>query len=323
MKNKGFTLVELLAVIAILAILVIVAMPNVLGMFNEAKVNVFVTDVQRYMDAATTSFTKDALNNAGKTIYYSSVDNDDLNTKKLSMSGSDKEYFIEIDRNGNFKRVVVYDDNYCYDIYSDGTTIKRTGSKSKLISDKISKTTVNRSDIWESGSDTVAVSGNGSNSSLKGCDAKITFGGDEVLQTLPEVEIDGVKYKYVPGMTWSEWLASEYNTSSEFKEYLSEIRKSECNSGICDVVNLRYNTHIYSNISWYAYIVFSDHEIILNEKYFFVDLGVFPIATSGLSIGQKYYDFNDNGGNVIHNQVLKTNNIDGFGASEGLGGGEW
>ena len=36
MKNKGFTLVELLAVIAILAILVIVAMPNVLGIFlNE------------------------------------------------------------------------------------------------------------------------------------------------------------------------------------------------------------------------------------------------------------------------------------------------
>ena len=35
MKKKGFTLVELLAVIAILAILVIVAMPNVLGMFKQ------------------------------------------------------------------------------------------------------------------------------------------------------------------------------------------------------------------------------------------------------------------------------------------------
>lgn len=34
MNKKGFTLVELLAVIAILAILVIVAMPNVLGMFK-------------------------------------------------------------------------------------------------------------------------------------------------------------------------------------------------------------------------------------------------------------------------------------------------
>ena len=34
MNKKGFTLVELLAVIAILAILVIVAMPNVLGRFK-------------------------------------------------------------------------------------------------------------------------------------------------------------------------------------------------------------------------------------------------------------------------------------------------
>lgn len=37
MKRQGFTLVELLAVIAILAILVLVAVPNVLGMFNQAK----------------------------------------------------------------------------------------------------------------------------------------------------------------------------------------------------------------------------------------------------------------------------------------------
>ena len=37
MKHKGFTLVELLAVIAILALLVIIALPNVLKMFNQAK----------------------------------------------------------------------------------------------------------------------------------------------------------------------------------------------------------------------------------------------------------------------------------------------
>ena len=34
MKRKGFTLVELLAVIAILALLVIIALPNVLKIFN-------------------------------------------------------------------------------------------------------------------------------------------------------------------------------------------------------------------------------------------------------------------------------------------------
>ena len=37
MKKRGFTLVELLAVIAILAILVLISLPNVVGMFNNAK----------------------------------------------------------------------------------------------------------------------------------------------------------------------------------------------------------------------------------------------------------------------------------------------
>ena len=108
----------MLAVIAILAILVIVAMPNVLGMFNQAKVSSFVTEVQKIMDTATTTFTKDALLNSGKTVYYSSESNVTLKNKPLDMSGNKKNYFIEMDRNGNFKRVLVYDNNYCYDIYT-------------------------------------------------------------------------------------------------------------------------------------------------------------------------------------------------------------
>ena len=118
MKNKGFTLVELLAVIAILAILVIVAMPNVLEMFNQAKVNTFVTEVQKIMDTSTSQFTQDAIKNSGQTVYYSSVDNPELKTSQLNISGAEKDYFIEMDRNGNFKRIIIYDDNYCYDVYT-------------------------------------------------------------------------------------------------------------------------------------------------------------------------------------------------------------
>ena len=73
MKKKGFTLVELLAVIAILAILVIVAMPNVLGMFNQSKANTFVTEVQEYMNVATTSFMQNALSTQGKTSLLTSA----------------------------------------------------------------------------------------------------------------------------------------------------------------------------------------------------------------------------------------------------------
>ena len=169
MKKKGFTLVELLAVIAILAILVIVAMPNVLGMFNQAKMNSFVTEVQKIMDTATVTFTRDALLNSGKTVYYSSTENATLKTKKLDMSGNEKHYFIEMNRNGEFKRVVVYDANYCYDIYTSDSNGKYDTSKSKLIDDKISKTSVLVSDLWESGNDSVDITIDGNNYIVSGC----------------------------------------------------------------------------------------------------------------------------------------------------------
>ncbi len=48
MKNKkGFTLVELLAVIAILALLVIIALPNVINMYTKAKKEAFLTETKK------------------------------------------------------------------------------------------------------------------------------------------------------------------------------------------------------------------------------------------------------------------------------------
>ena len=188
MKNKnGFTLVELLAVIAILAILVIVAMPNVINMFNDAKVNTFVTDVQKIMDTAVTEFTMDSLMNAGETIYYSSVINNELNTSKLNMDTGGKDYFIEMDRHGDFKRVVIYDKNYCYDIYTNGTNGDVSGSNSKLITSKITKSSVVLNDIMISDLDSIHAmvnkNGNTLTYEIPGC-------GSITIQVVP----DGGKY---------------------------------------------------------------------------------------------------------------------------------
>ncbi len=46
MRRKGFTLVELLAVIAILALLVIITLPNVLSLFNNSKKNAFLVQAR-------------------------------------------------------------------------------------------------------------------------------------------------------------------------------------------------------------------------------------------------------------------------------------
>ena len=158
MKKKGFTLVELLAVIAILAILVIVAMPNVLGMFNQAKANTFVTEVQEYMNTATTSFMQNALMSQGKSLYFGngSAAANTVTLGKLDMSGTEKSYFIQMDRNGEFERVVIYDDNFCYDSakagLSDGfekTDIKVTSVYEVETADSTNKNAVSASTVTD------------------------------------------------------------------------------------------------------------------------------------------------------------------------------
>lgn len=51
-NNRGFTLVELLAVIVILAILALIAVPNVSNLLNKSKNNMFCKKVQSIEAAA-------------------------------------------------------------------------------------------------------------------------------------------------------------------------------------------------------------------------------------------------------------------------------
>ena len=166
MKKKGFTLVELLAVIAILAILVIVAMPNVLGMFNQAKSSTFVTEVQEYLNAASTKFMTEALKpgNQGKTLVFGSDETKDSENKvldTLDMSGAKKNYYIEMDRNGKVVTAILYDDNFCYAAKTADS--KTAGSITNgTFHDKnvIDKTTVEVGDIVEhAAGDTVKATG--------------------------------------------------------------------------------------------------------------------------------------------------------------------
>ncbi len=110
MNKKGFTLVELLAVIAILAILVIIAMPNVLEMFNKAKQDAFETEVQSHVKAVTNEFII-----TGQLFYSNKVDG----AAKLQMDGEDLDYYIELDTKGNI--IVLRVTNGEYKIETTGT----------------------------------------------------------------------------------------------------------------------------------------------------------------------------------------------------------
>ncbi len=70
MNKNGFTLIELLAVISILAILVVIAMPNVLQIYNDSKKNTFVIESQEILKQAISNFISDSIGDLSSTIIY-------------------------------------------------------------------------------------------------------------------------------------------------------------------------------------------------------------------------------------------------------------
>ena len=116
MKKKGFTLVELLAVIAILAILVIIALPNVMGMFRNAKKNSFLTEVKEIYKTAQQQWMMDSMMNTNAMLYGRV--NNALGTgcsKMLDMSGrTELDYIVKIDKSGNVTQLLATDGTYSY-----------------------------------------------------------------------------------------------------------------------------------------------------------------------------------------------------------------
>lgn len=105
MNKKGFTLVELLAVIAILAILVIIALPAVLKMFEQAKIDTFTNEINVILRSAEQRYFFDG----GSEQVYSSESN------PLEMFGSKQiNYCISIDGTGKVTELKATKGKYKY-----------------------------------------------------------------------------------------------------------------------------------------------------------------------------------------------------------------
>ena len=153
MNKKGFTLVELLAVIAILALLVIIALPNVLKMFNQAKKDTFLTEAKTVYKEISKKYISETMR--GNKISIISNDNN-----KLELESNDLKYKVKLKNDGSIKRFEVSNGNYCisgkFNNLSDLTTDKITEGKCEEISPKNFST-----DDWETIIDAIR-EGNGS-----------------------------------------------------------------------------------------------------------------------------------------------------------------
>lgn len=118
LNKKGFTLVELLAVIAILGILMLLVMPNVLSMFTSGRKNTFVNQVQSVWRTAETQYMNDSMAGTIKNaahVYSSSCSNDSKTAKtctELDISSTGLKYCVVIDSDGKVTNAIVADDNY-------------------------------------------------------------------------------------------------------------------------------------------------------------------------------------------------------------------
>ena len=141
MKNKGFTLVELLAVIAILALLVIIALPNVLKMFNQAKKDTFLTESKNIYKEISKKYISETMK-GNKINIISNTNN------KLDLESNNLKYNVKLNNDGSIKEFEVSNGIYClsgkFNNLSELTTDKITEGECEIREPKYFST-----DSWE------------------------------------------------------------------------------------------------------------------------------------------------------------------------------
>ncbi len=109
MKREGFTLVELLAVIAILTLLIIIAVPNVTKIFNDAKKETFISETKIIYKEALREYVKRS--RTQKVTYISSTDD-----TKLNLDGIDYQYYFVFYDDGELQSSKISDGTYIVNI---------------------------------------------------------------------------------------------------------------------------------------------------------------------------------------------------------------
>lgn len=120
LNKKGFTLVELLAVIVVLAIIMVLTLPTIMNSLSSARQSTFLLYAGRMLDTAADKYQSDALLGSGKACYTISQLNGE-NTKNYHGK-------VKISDDGTTYTIQMYDDNYQIG-FTENTTIgdKSTG----------------------------------------------------------------------------------------------------------------------------------------------------------------------------------------------------
>ena len=110
MNKRGFTLVELLSVVAIIALLVVIALPNVMDTFNKSKQESFTTEVKQLYKVAEQTWMSENLFGSKERVYARC---EGCTEEELDMSGRKSlDYLIKVNKAGKVVELYVTDGTY-------------------------------------------------------------------------------------------------------------------------------------------------------------------------------------------------------------------
>ena len=130
MKEKGFTLLELLAVIVILSVITLITVPMVMNVIEESKKKALVSSVQGILDS-TNYFTMSHEKGVYEFLFDEEHKGSTLKGEKLEYKGNiDGEGKLYLDKEGNTSICISNDKYYAYKNYNSGIIVgnKKTGN---------------------------------------------------------------------------------------------------------------------------------------------------------------------------------------------------
>ena len=117
MNKKGFTLVEVLAVIVLLGAVLLIVIPNITGSFTKAKKELFYDNVLKIYTESTNTYLVD---NSSKEFCVGS----DAVIKRINIDNDDIYYQVIVDSYGAVKELRVSDGEYYY--YLNKSNMKKS-----------------------------------------------------------------------------------------------------------------------------------------------------------------------------------------------------
>ena len=117
MKNKGFTLVELLAVIVVLAIISLITIPTISGVVNKARLNSLKDSAYGLIDASNLYYAQFGVSSNTR---FDKSDNEDT-LKELRYKGNVKEGTVIINKRGKITVCITDGKNSAYKNYNESS----------------------------------------------------------------------------------------------------------------------------------------------------------------------------------------------------------